>query len=224
MGVTPRYLVAVWTGNASGEGRPGLTGARTSARVMFDLFNLLPQTAWFDIPYNELTEAAICRESGLLQGSYCPESSIDTLLIPHKGMQGNSCGYHKRIHLSQDGQYQVYQQCAGSRGIMPVSWFVLPPSWAWYYKQQHPLIVRFLHSHPNACREDRDNPCNLSIPTTMPPSNSPNNWMARKAEPSSNWRIKTLPLQSIGTSITIILARLPMCIKWSYRLAKASIG
>ncbi len=138
VGVTPRYLVAVWTGNASGEGRPGLTGARTSARVMFDLFNLLPQTAWFEIPYNELTEAAICRESGLLQGSYCPENSIDTLLIPHKGLQGNTCAYHKRIHLSQDGQYQVYQQCAGSRGIMPVSWFLLPPSWAWYYKQQHP--------------------------------------------------------------------------------------
>ena len=138
VGVTPRYLVAVWTGNASGEGRPGLTGARTSAKVMFDLFNLLPQTSWFDIPYNELTEAAICRESGLLQGSYCPESSIDTLLIPHKGLQDNSCGYHKRIHLSQDGQYQVYQQCAGNRGIMPVSWLVLPPSWAWYYKQQHP--------------------------------------------------------------------------------------
>ena len=77
---------------------------------------------------------------------------------------------------------------------------------------------------PSACREDRDNPCNLSIPTTMPPSNSPNNWMAHKAKPFSNWRIKTLPLQSIGTSITIILARLPMCIKWSYRLAKASIG
>ena len=138
VGVTPRYLVAVWTGNASGEGRPGLTGARTSARVMFDLFNLLPQTSWFETPYNELTEAAICRESGLLQGSYCPESSIDTLLIPHKGLQGNSCNYHKRIHLSQDGQYQVYQQCAGDRGIMPVSWFVLPPSWAWYYKQHHP--------------------------------------------------------------------------------------
>lgn len=138
VGVTPRYLVAVWTGNASGEGRPGLTGARTSAKVMFDLFNLLPATSWFDIPYNELTEAAICRESGLLQGSYCPESSIDTLLIPHKGLQGNSCGYHKRIHLSQDGQYQVYQQCAGERGIMPISWFVLPPSWAWYYQQQNP--------------------------------------------------------------------------------------
>jgi penicillin-binding protein 1C len=138
VGVTPRYLVAVWTGNASGEGRPGLTGARTSAQVMFDLFNLLPQTAWFETPYNELTEAAICRESGLLQGSYCPETSIDTLLIPHKGLQGNSCSYHKRIHLSQDGQFQVYRQCAGERGIMPVSWFLLPPSWAWYYKQQHP--------------------------------------------------------------------------------------
>ncbi len=60
------------------------------------------------------------------------------LLIPHKGLQGNNCSYHKRIHLSQDGQYQVYQQCAGERGLMPVSWFVLPPSWAWYYQQQNP--------------------------------------------------------------------------------------
>ena len=57
---------------------------------------------------------------------------------------------------------------------------------------------------PSACREDHANPCNLSIPTTMQPSNSPNNWMARKAELSLNWRIKTLPQLSIGILITIM--------------------
>ena len=164
VGVTPRYLVAVWTGNASGEGRPGLTGARTSARVMFDLFELLPQTPWFETPYNELTEAAICSESGLLQGSYCPESSIDILLIPHKGLQGNSCAYHKRIHLSQDGQYQVYQQCAGNRGIMPVSWFVLPPSWAWYYKQQHPAYRSLPPFSPECISGGSDQPMQFIYP------------------------------------------------------------
>ena len=164
VGVTPRYLVAVWTGNASGEGRPGLTGARTSAQVMFDLFNLLPSTSWFDIPYNELTEAAICRESGLLQGAYCPESSIDTLLIPHKGVQGNSCGYHKRIHLSQDGQYQVYQQCAGARGIMPASWFVLPPSWAWYYQQQNPSYRSLPPFSPECRAVDNGQPMQFIYP------------------------------------------------------------
>lgn len=138
VGVTPKYLVAVWTGNASGEGRPGLTGARTSAQVMFDLFNLLPATGWFETPYGELTEAAVCRESGCLRGMYCPESSVDTLLVPVKGLQGAVCSYHRRIHVSDDGQYRVYEQCAGDRGIRSVSWFLLPPSWEWYYKQRHP--------------------------------------------------------------------------------------
>lgn len=138
VGVTPRYLVAVWTGNASGEGRPGLTGARTSARVMFDLFNILPPTGWFEPPYGELTEVAICRESGQRQGMRCPESSIDTRLVPIKGIQGAVCSHHKRIHVSDDGQYRVFEQCAGDRGIRTVSWFQLPPSWEWYYKQRHP--------------------------------------------------------------------------------------
>jgi penicillin-binding protein 1C len=138
IGVTPEYLVAVWTGNASGEGRPGLTGARTSAQVMFDLFNLLPATGWFETPYGELVEAAVCRESGLLRGMYCPESSVDTILLPAKGLQGAVCSHHRRIHVSDDGRYRVYEQCAGSRGIRSVSWFLLPPSWEWYYRQRHP--------------------------------------------------------------------------------------
>lgn len=138
VGVTPRYLVAVWTGNASGEGRPGLTGARTSARVMFDLFNLLPATGWFDTPYSELTEVEVCRESGQLRGMHCPESSVDSMLVPAKGVQGAVCDYHRRVHLSSDSQFRVYEQCAGDRGIHTVSWFQLPPSWEWYYKQHHP--------------------------------------------------------------------------------------
>lgn len=138
VGVTPKYLVAVWTGNASGEGRPGLTGARTSAGVMFDLFNILPATGWFETPYGELAEVAICRESGQLKGMNCPESAIDTLLVPPRGVQGAVCNYHRRIHLSDDGQYRVYEQCAGERGIRSVPWFQLPPSWEWYYKQRHP--------------------------------------------------------------------------------------
>lgn len=168
VGVTPRYLVAVWTGNASGEGRPGLTGARTSAQVMFDLFNLLPSTKWFQTPYSELREAEICRESGCLKGINCPESSIDTMLVPKKGLQGSVCSFHKMVHLSEDEQYQVYEQCAGNRGIKTATWFVLPPSWEWYYKQLHPSyhslppfspecisgstgqVMQFIYPYPNS--------------------------------------------------------------------------
>lgn len=152
VGVTPKYLVAVWTGNASGEGRPGLTGARTSAQVMFDLFNLLPATRWFETPFSQLTEAAVCRESGCLKGVNCPESSIDTLLVPIKALQGSVCDFHKRVHLSADGMYRVFEQCAGSRGIRGESWFVLPPSWEWYYKQHHPAY-RSLPPFSPECRD-----------------------------------------------------------------------
>ena len=141
IGVTPRFLVGVWTGNASGEGRPGLTGARTSARAMFDLFNLLPPTAWFDKPYGELTEVEICKESGCLKGINCPPSSIEKAFIPKKIQHNNICNYHKLIHISTDYKYRVYEQCAGNRGIMPIAWFVLPPSWEWYYKKHHPSYM-----------------------------------------------------------------------------------
>ena len=41
VGTTPRYVVGVWTGNASGEGRPGLTGITAAAPLLFDLVNML---------------------------------------------------------------------------------------------------------------------------------------------------------------------------------------
>lgn len=152
VGVTPKYLVAVWTGNASGEGRPGLTGARTSARVMFDLFNLLPPTSRFETPYSHLSEVVVCRESGCLMGLHCPPSSADTVLVPFKAMQGSVCSYHQPIHVSDDERYRVYEHCAAGRGIRPVSWFVLPPSWEWYYKQQHPAY-RSLPPFSPECRD-----------------------------------------------------------------------
>ena len=138
VGVTPDYLVAVWTGNANGEGRSGLTGARTSAHVMFDLFNILPATGWFDVPYQSLTEVNVCRESGLIKGMHCPAESVDTILVPINGNKAEVCSYHKLIHTSLDDSYQVYEQCAGSRGVKSQAWFVLPPTWEWYHKQHNP--------------------------------------------------------------------------------------
>lgn len=168
IGLTQNYLVAVWTGNASGEGRPGLTGARTSANVMFDLFNILPASKWFDIPYSNLTEVAICKESGNLKGMFCPESSVDTILVPFKGSSASVCNYHQLVHVSLDDKFQVFEQCAGDMGIKSSEWFVLPPSWEQYYKQHHPQykslppysplctsesqgnVMQFTYPHPNS--------------------------------------------------------------------------
>ena len=41
VGVTDRYAVGVWVGNADGEGRPGLTGVGAAAPLMFDVIGKL---------------------------------------------------------------------------------------------------------------------------------------------------------------------------------------
>ena len=155
VGVNPKYVVGVWVGNSDGEGRPGLTGARTAGMVMFDIFNALPQSRWFTRPENDLTKAEICRESGYLKSMNCPDGSIDTVWISKKGLEDAVCPYHKLVHLSENMKYQVYENCAGSRGIIHTSWFILPPSWEWYYKEQHPEY-KSLPPYSPECSEDSE--------------------------------------------------------------------
>ena len=52
IGTTPEFVVGVWVGNADGEGRPGLTGVGSAAPLLFRVFNTLPQTSWFQKPFD----------------------------------------------------------------------------------------------------------------------------------------------------------------------------
>ena len=155
IGVNTKYVVGVWVGNSDGEGRPGLTGARTAGMVMFDIFGSLPQSRWFARPDTDLIRVETCRESGCIRGLNCPETGTDTVYVSKKGLDASVCSYHKLVHLSEDMQYQVYDDCAGKRGIIHTSWFILPPSWEWYYKEQHPGY-RSLPPYSPECRKDSD--------------------------------------------------------------------
>ncbi len=135
IGVTPRFVVGVWAGNASGEGRPGLTGVGTSAPALFDLFSLLPECNWFDEPYDELEPMAICRLSGHKASPLCDQ--VDTLLMPHAGNKTPLCPYHQLVHLSTDGRFRVNSSCESVDQMITRSWFVLPPAEEYYYKNYH---------------------------------------------------------------------------------------
>lgn len=135
VGVTSKYLVGVWVGNSSGEGKPGLTGAQTAGPIMFDIFNILPFSKRFEIPYEKLMETEVCSRSGHLAGPFCDET--DTIFICPRGLRTSSCPYHRLITVSEDERYRVFENCTGNDGIKQVTWFVLPPSWEWYYKQHN---------------------------------------------------------------------------------------
>ena len=136
VGVTPRYAVGVWVGNATGEGKPGLVGAQTAGPVLFDIFNLLPSSSWFTRPAGIFVEAEVCRKSGHLKGRFC--DATDPLLVLPAGLRTEACPYHHLVTLSADESQRIYENCANTEPTLRKSWFTLPPVWEWYYKQHHP--------------------------------------------------------------------------------------
>lgn len=111
IGITPEYVVGVWAGNAEGNSAPGLTGALTAGPVMFDLFNLLPPTGWFEEPEDGI-EVDVCTESGFLAGWDCPHKV--KLKIPKQGVNCRVCPWHREINQEKR--------------------FVLPPLMEKYYR------------------------------------------------------------------------------------------
>ncbi len=133
IGVTPRYVVAVWVGNTDGEGRPELMGIKTAAPVMFDLFRLLPSGGWFRKPNRFFSRIPVCRESGYRAGPDCPNT--DTLQMPPQAEKSPLCPYHRIIHLDASGEYRATEACESPLRMQHVSWFVLTPSMEYYYRQ-----------------------------------------------------------------------------------------
>ena len=133
VGITPEYLVAVWVGNADGEGRPGLTGIGTAAPVMFALFNLLGDTGWFREPAFDMAWARICRKSGHLAGPDCDDEHTEYADIPKPGLESAVCPYHRRIHVDAEGR-RVNSDCYPVSGMQAASHFVLPAVQEWYYR------------------------------------------------------------------------------------------
>ena len=161
VGVTPRYAVGVWVGNATGEGKPGLVGAQTAGPVLFDIFNYLPASSWFERPTGVFVDAEVCRRSGHLKGRFCEET--DTILILSAGLRTDACPYHHLITLSADEKHRVYENCANTEPTLQKSWFTLPPVWEWYYKQHHPEYSP-LPPFKAGCGEDTFQPMQFIYP------------------------------------------------------------
>jgi penicillin-binding protein 1C len=154
IGTTPNYVVGVWVGNADGEGRPGLTGVGAAAPIMFDIFNLLPSGKWFDIPYSELEQIEVCRQSGYRAGRWC--ETVDTMWVCKAGLESKSCPYHRLVHLDASKRFQVNSRCESVGNMVHESWFVLPPAMEWYYKKRNPLY-RTLPPFRDDCGGNNEN-------------------------------------------------------------------
>ena len=137
IGVTPDYVVAVWVGNASGEGRPGISGIGSAAPVLFDIFKVLQPQGWFKMPEDEMVEIPVCRYSGFRASNIC--EYIDTVWVQKKGLKSAVCPYHQLVHLDRTENWQVNSNCESPDNMVHKSWFVLPPVVEWYFKAKNPF-------------------------------------------------------------------------------------
>ena len=137
IGTTKDYVVGIWVGNADGEGRPGLVGVQTAAPILFDVFDILPNSDWFAMPYDEMQEVALCTQSGHRASPIC--NNVEQTYIQNSGLKTEPCPYHVLIHTDATETYQVNSSCEDLDNIKHQSWFVLSPLKAHYYKTKNPF-------------------------------------------------------------------------------------
>lgn len=135
IGLTSRYVVAVWVGNSSGEGRPGLRGSEAAAPLLFDVFACLPSSPWIARPDRDLVYASLCADSGYAAGPDC--GRVVRRLVPADATVSSPCPYCRLVHVSLDGAWRVSATDSKLDSMRAEKRFVLPPAMEWYYRQSH---------------------------------------------------------------------------------------
>jgi penicillin-binding protein 1C len=135
IGSTPRHTVAVWTGNAGGEGNPELTGVGAAAPLLFDLFDFLDGSEWFEQPNRFMKQVEVCIDDGYLGNSSC-ETRVQW--VPRESHFEQVTPYHRRVHLDPASNRQVHGNCESPANMVSSDWFVLPPAQEAFYRRHHP--------------------------------------------------------------------------------------
>jgi penicillin-binding protein 1C len=132
VGSSSRHTVGVWVGNASGEGKPGLTGSSMAAPLMFALFNGLPVSHWFDQPLQALKRIEVCANDGFLAVEGC---ATESSWVPRDSRFDSLSPHNPRVNLDAAAAFRVDSDCESPGAMRRASWFVLPPAEEFYFRR-----------------------------------------------------------------------------------------
>lgn len=151
VGLTPKYTIGVWVGNADGEGRPGVIGLHAAAPILFDVVRMLSDDEpWWDVPYYELEPKLICKESGWLASSSCLYT--DTTYILKNTPSPEVCAFHQSSFVTADHQYRFLPECADASSSLH-TFFTVPTVCEAYYKRYNPSYEILPPMHPG-CKQE----------------------------------------------------------------------
>lgn len=153
IGCTPNYVVGVWVGNASGEGRPGLSGIEAAAPILFEVWAMLQQQpggtgGWFAQPSG--VQISTCAQTGYLAAAQCPTKQPEWVSNPELPHQ--PCPYHHVVLLDSTGQYRADSRCHPVSRLRRDTLLVLPPLAEAYYRRRQ-SGYRLMPPYAPGCRE-----------------------------------------------------------------------
>lgn len=152
VGLNSKYCVAVWVGNADGEGRPELTGTACAAPLLFATFNILQNRTWFTKPSSCFNKIKVCKQSGYRVNEYCTDFVLQDVLKGYE--QSKSCPFHKPIFLDETGLYRVNSDCYEVNKMKKTIYFIANPIQEYFFKQKslfYKVLPPFL---PNCTSEN----------------------------------------------------------------------
>ena len=135
IGFDPETVVAVWVGNADGEGRADLTGHKAAAPILFDLLRLRQSERNFAQPQEGLVQKELCAQSGLPRSANCPHGVKSS--IQKEGLERNPCQYCQQFYCNDGCSTRMDSRCAQVNELQQKKRFQLPPVMEYYYAKTH---------------------------------------------------------------------------------------
>lgn len=148
IGLTDRYVIGVWVGNADGEGRPGLTGVGSAAPILFDVAGILKDSYTYPFSTPSAIEVEVCATSGYPPSDLCANTKM--VMMPDVEIKTGVCPFHKKVFLDSTRQYQVLPDCYPVDQKRFETYFVLPPVQEMFYKR-HSSMYRPLPAMYPSC-------------------------------------------------------------------------
>jgi penicillin-binding protein 1C len=180
VGVTPKYTIGVWVGNADGEGRPGVIGLHAAAPILFDVLRLLnPADEWWDPPYDAMRPMMTCTESGWLAGSQC--TLTDTTYIVKGEQIPKVCNHHQSTYADASREYRYDPTCMPVDAML-TNYFTVPTLAESYYKRFHPEYELMPPMHPSCGGSDQRKDIALIYPRHGSKIYVPYEWDKQKSK------------------------------------------
>ena len=137
VGITPEHVVAVWAGNADGEGRPEMTGTKVAAPILFDIFNGIQSKKQFKRAKQIVQKVKVCASSGYRWSKNC--ESHKYLVLPKFANRTPLCPYHQTIFLDSTESFRVNSSCYPVYKMIKRKQFILPPKMAVFFQKKNPF-------------------------------------------------------------------------------------